>query len=314
MFSKRGRSIVTLLLPAALAIVLSAGQALAQCSGGGARSGARGRPAQMNRVPQQNSLLSTLRQQGALPDQLALLTALQQQVAALGDLASLTALQQQAAALAALRQQNSQQPSSQALLLTGQQANSSGKHKSKRSRAKVSRHATVTASSSPSPADKEQANVTALAGRLAADVAAASGNRRAELIQLLQETKGVPYTQALVQAIAGLDGQSRAQARDALTERLTRMTARTLRRYLAADDRELRSAAALAAAMKEDTGFIADLIGLLRDRDARVVQAARVALGSLTGQDFGPSASGSQEAVSAAVHDWQAWWQRQHGG
>src|SRR5437870_4638359 len=73
---------------------------------------------------------------------------------------------------------------------------------------------------------------TSRADRLGADVTRTSGGRQAGLIRQLQDAKGAPYTAALVGAIHKLDAKPREQARDALAERLTRMTAATLRTYL----------------------------------------------------------------------------------
>ena len=119
------------------------------------------------------------------------------------------------------------------------------------------------------------------------------------------------YTEALATAIHQLKGKPREDARDALAERLTRMTAATLRDRFTDEDRELRSAAALAAAMKEDKSFVLDLITLFRDPDSRVRRAAVVGLKSLTGQDFGPDNSARPADYRAAAARWHAWWRKQ---
>ena len=68
----------------------------------------------------------------------------------------------------------------------------------------------------------------------------------------MRDAKGILYTEALAVAIPHLEGQVRKQAREALAERLSRMTSATLGLKLEDDDTEVRRAAALAVAMKED--------------------------------------------------------------
>src|SRR5262249_40686681 len=97
-------------------------------------------------------------------------------------------------------------------------------------------------------------------------------------------------------------------ARDALADRLTRMTANTLREKLRDEDVEVRRAAALACAMKDDRAQVPALIELLEDREPLVVRAARAALKSLTEQDFGPEADATRAERTKAVAAWKAWW------
>src|SRR5262249_28707287 len=94
---------------------------------------------------------------------------------------------------------------------------------------------------------------------------------------------------ALAQAIPQLTGAAKRKARDALAERLGRMTAATLRAKLQSDDAEIRRAAALACAIKGDIRFAGELIPLLEDPEPTVVRAAETALKTLSGQDLGPS-------------------------
>lgn len=124
-----------------------------------------------------------------------------------------------------------------------------------------------------------------------------------QLNQLLEEyTKGqgLAYTHALASVIPKLEGRPKAKARDALAERLTRMRAGTLGDKLRDEDAEVRAAAALACAMKEDTIHVPDLISLLEDPAPRVGKAAHVALKSLTGKDIAPRPM-----------LWLAWWNQQ---
>lgn len=141
----------------------------------------------------------------------------------------------------------------------------------------------------------------------------ASGTQQAQLMDQLKQGKGNAYTKALASAISRLNGDPKNKARDALAERLARMNAATLRDKLQDEDSEIRRAAALACAMKEDKQFLADLIVLLRDRQSTVVRAAHAALKALTGQDFGPAADASPDAIRKAVSAWEGWVKKQSG-
>ncbi|HEV3115469.1 MAG TPA: HEAT repeat domain-containing protein, partial [Gemmataceae bacterium] len=74
---------------------------------------------------------------------------------------------------------------------------------------------------------------------------------------------------------------------------------------------EIRRAAALACAMKEEKGFVPDLIGLLEDRQPSVARAAYAALKDLTGKDLGRAADAQPEARARAVAAWKEWWKKQ---
>src|SRR5439155_20126534 len=84
-------------------------------------------------------------------------------------------------------------------------------------------------------------------------------------LEQVRDGKGGDFTKALVYAIYKLDGDRKKAVRDALAERLTRMSPETLRGMLKADDVELRRAAALACAMKDDKAHVPDLIDRLTD-------------------------------------------------
>jgi hypothetical protein len=151
----------------------------------------------------------------------------------------------------------------------------------------------------------------AAARRMTEDLTAAKGAQQEELLAKYKEAKGPDYTLALAGAIPRLSGESKGKARDALAERLTRMTAATLRAELKDDDPEIRRAASLACAMKDDKSHIADLIPLLDDREPLVGRAAHAALKSLTNQDFGPPKDASAEDRAQAVEAWKTWWAKQ---
>ena len=119
----------------------------------------------------------------------------------------------------------------------------------------------------------------------------------AKLLTDTRDAKGPTHTRALVLAATHTDGDRKKEAREALAERLCRMTAATLRAMLKANEGELRRAAALACAMKDDAAHVADLIAATDDADAAVVRAARAGLKSLTGKTF---------ATAAEWREWHA--------
>ena len=135
--------------------------------------------------------------------------------------------------------------------------------------------------------------------------------RQQQLIDDLKNNKGVIHTDALAVAIPRLRGAVQDKARDALAERLTRMTAATLRGKLREDDLEVRVAAVRACATKDDRQHVPDLIGLLEDREPRVVRSAHRALTLMTRQDFGPPADATATQRARAAAAWTAWWNKQ---
>ncbi|HEV2947206.1 MAG TPA: HEAT repeat domain-containing protein, partial [Gemmataceae bacterium] len=128
------------------------------------------------------------------------------------------------------------------------------------------------------------------------------------LVDKLRDAKGSANTDALAEAIAQLSGDAKSKASEALAQRLARMTADTLRDKLKDENVEVRRAAALACAMKEDRSLIPDLIGLLEDRESRVGRAAYASLKALTDEDFGPSPNADVERRSQSVARWRQWW------
>jgi hypothetical protein len=139
----------------------------------------------------------------------------------------------------------------------------------------------------------------------------ASGPDFDALLKSARDTRGSQHTAALVHAIPRLDGDRQKQAREALAERLTRMTAATLRAMLKDPDAELRRAACLACAMKDDRQHVPDLIERIADKSDLVVPAARAGLKSLTEKDFGPP-PGADDAAKAKAHaEWKKWYETQ---
>ncbi len=156
------------------------------------------------------------------------------------------------------------------------------------------------------------ADLPADVASLVAAVLGSADKQQAVLIAQYQENKGVVYTQALAASIHRLEGRAKDTARDALRDRLYRMSAETLRDKLQDDDSEVRSAAALACGMKKESQHVPDLIARLEDGDRRVARAAAIALKNITNQEFGPAASATAEERARAVAAWKAWWSKQH--
>jgi hypothetical protein len=149
------------------------------------------------------------------------------------------------------------------------------------------------------------------AARLSTELLQATGSRQEQVLDQLKQAKGVAYTDALAAAIGQLHGPAKTKARDALAERLARMTTATLRAKLQDELPEIRRAAALACALKEDKQSIPDLATLLEDERPQVARAAHTALKDLTGQDLGPTADASLAERSRAAAAWRGWWQKQ---
>jgi hypothetical protein len=145
------------------------------------------------------------------------------------------------------------------------------------------------------------------AGKFASVLIEAPATEWKKTLEGVRDLKGSSYTQALVLAIGRLDGERRRDAREALAERLSRMTATTLRAMLKADDPEVRRAAALACGMKDAKNHVPDLIDRLTDEEEYVARAALASLKSLTGQDLGPAVGATKEQRKAAADAWRAW-------
>lgn len=139
----------------------------------------------------------------------------------------------------------------------------------------------------------------------------ASDADRAALLAKYRDEKGSAYTDALASAASRWTGSDQQAAREALANRLKRMTAATLRNLLIEEDREIRRAAAIACVSKEDKAVVADLIEALRDQENLVVQAARSSLKGLTSQDFGPREDAAAADKVKAVLAWRNWWMGQ---
>jgi hypothetical protein len=136
----------------------------------------------------------------------------------------------------------------------------------------------------------------ARAGKLCKELCQAKGDRRASLLARYRDEKGLTYTLALASAAANVEGKFQGEVRDALVERFTRMTAKTLQERLADEDAELRRAAAVACGRKGDPVVVSALIDRVDDKNQAVASAAKSSLRELTGKSF----PGSPE--------WRSWW------
>jgi uncharacterized protein (TIGR03067 family) len=149
--------------------------------------------------------------------------------------------------------------------------------------------------------------------KLCAQLVRAQGDQQTAVLDRLREGRGVVYTEALAMAIPQLTGPGKTKAREALAERMARMKATTLREKFTEGDLEIRRAAALASAMKEDKSFIPELLKLLGDAEPPVARAAHAALKALSNKDFGPGDDASLAERRKALEDWKAWWAQQNG-
>jgi hypothetical protein len=136
----------------------------------------------------------------------------------------------------------------------------------------------------------------------------ASPAARSSILEKVRDAKGALNTNALASAIPLLQNNVKMRARDALAERLSRMTRSTLKEKLRDQNDEVRRAAALACAMKEEKALIPDLIDLLADPKPRVGRAARASLMALTDEDFGPTDSAAKDRVTKSAELWRQWW------
>jgi HEAT repeat protein len=121
--------------------------------------------------------------------------------------------------------------------------------------------------------------------RLAAALRAAPPDQREQLLARYRDAKAAHYTEGLAHAIPHVSAKFQEKVRAALVERLARLPTDELRPYLDAEG-ELHRAAAWACVRTADAELIPDLIDLLTDADAQVVEAARQALRRLMGDDF----------------------------
>jgi hypothetical protein len=145
-----------------------------------------------------------------------------------------------------------------------------------------------------------------------AELAAAAGSDRGprlrQVLSELERRQGEKVVDALSGAAASYEKDVRELARGLLARHLTRQSAAALKARLKDERAEVRAAAAQAVAAK-GLPLGAELIDLLNDSQEEVRQGARQALVRLSrGQDHGPEAGASAEAVASSVARWRQWW------
>lgn len=156
-------------------------------------------------------------------------------------------------------------------------------------------------------------------GRIGADLARRTGADFTATLERIRDAKGTDYTQALVTAVVRLEDERKKEARQALADRLTRMTSPTLRQMLKDPNLELRRGAALACGQKGKMEHVPDLIDRLTDEENLVARAAKAGLVALTEKkDLGPvfdpdTGEAPMDARKAAAAAWKAWWAKQGG-
>jgi hypothetical protein len=142
--------------------------------------------------------------------------------------------------------------------------------------------------------------------RLLAEFQSANPEMQSQLIDEYREKKGALYSETLAALAGTLTGEKQRQARDALSNRLTRMTAKTLKSFLSDPDREFRRAACLAIALKPEASLIAEVIERLEDNEEIVWSTARAALVQLTKEDHPITKSDltSRRTVAERYREW----------
>ncbi|HLW64007.1 MAG TPA: HEAT repeat domain-containing protein [Gemmataceae bacterium] len=158
----------------------------------------------------------------------------------------------------------------------------------------------TTPASAPAAAESE-------AQKLAKALLEATGAKQLELIKEYAAAKGASYTEAFVEAIPQLPDNSKKTARDCFAERMSRMSANTLKSRLQDKSPEMRRAAVLAVAMREEKELIPDVIASLEDPEELVSRAAHLALRSFSGKDLGPAAGASADEKAKAAAAWKDW-------
>jgi hypothetical protein len=155
--------------------------------------------------------------------------------------------------------------------------------------------------------DRELHTLHPEAARLCKELVQAKGSEQQSILARMRDERGIDHTDALAVAILKLPQPLRLDAEEALAQRLTRMTTATLRDKLQDDNEEVRRAAAFACGRKLAKELIPDLVQLLDDPEPDVIQAARVALTELTGEDFGPSTDADARGRADTVAAWRKW-------
>jgi hypothetical protein len=146
--------------------------------------------------------------------------------------------------------------------------------------------------------------------KLVQELLKAGAAKQLELIEEYKKATGTKYSLALAAAIRGLKDDVKTTARDALAERMARLSAKSLTSYMDADDPELSRAACLGVAMRDEKSLIPELIKHLDDTDEIVWRAAALALKTISGEDHGPKKGATDAQRDKAIKDWKAWYEK----
>jgi hypothetical protein len=132
------------------------------------------------------------------------------------------------------------------------------------------------------------------ARRLSEEMKTAIGPRVDEIMTILEKHTDSAYREALLDIIynENIRPSFRNKARDALANRMMRLDADRVAKYMVEDDVELRRAAILGAERAEYTELIGNIIDRLSDRDPDIGKLAHQVLKIMTKQDFGPTPDG----------------------
>jgi HEAT repeat protein len=131
-------------------------------------------------------------------------------------------------------------------------------------------------------------------------VDAVAKKRGDAVLTTLKDGEGVVYTVALADAIPKLPKDFRDKARQALAERMSRMTADTLRNKFQEDDVEIRRAAVQASVIKGDSSLVSDLSELLEDPNPAVAGLADDAIKALSKSKKKQKSDQPSDALSSA--------------
>lgn len=138
------------------------------------------------------------------------------------------------------------------------------------------------------PEPRHAATLAELTERL---ITGSEAEKRAMLQHATQASGGI-YTLALAEAIPrASQANEQTEFRRALVRRMCRLSVESLQAYLKHANPELRRAAAWAVALRDEQSLAPRLIPLLEDKDPDVAGTAYLALKTLTGKDFGRSAT-----------------------
>lgn len=138
------------------------------------------------------------------------------------------------------------------------------------------------------------------------------GPRLKQILTELEQRRGDQVVATLGSAAAAIsDTDTKQLARDSLVRNLSRQSTAYLKEKLKDDRSEVRSAAARVIGNKR-LPCGKELIDVLEDTDADVLQAARQALVRLSrGADFGPERGANEADRAAALRKWRDWWAAQ---